>query len=150
MSTRALLAAAFAVLGTYYTGTSLAEACASALFGSIAMPVSMAHVMSGLLLGLLLLAFRNLLASLLAGSTPPPERGSTGSLQVVGITLLGLWMFANGVATLLGNGMQWVLAARPEPGLLDRNVAPNAIAAVGFALLAITPLAHGWLQRRRS
>jgi len=154
MTARALLTAALTVLGVYYTAAAVAQLIALCITYTRWTPLW--TVAPGLGLGLLLLVSRKTLARWLAPPpSPEPEAVTAERLQVVGITLLGLWFLANGAAGLIEGGIDVARTASTrgaftDSKFLENNMGSIATTVVGFVLLTGAPTVHGWLSRRRS
>jgi hypothetical protein len=153
MTARTLLAATFAVLGVYYAGLAVTQLAMQLVLGGHETGLMLSTI-PGLVLGALFLLCRRFLADRLAPAAEGEHASPTASqLQLVGITLLGLWFAASGVIELVANVLDTSLEQdeyRSGHTFLRRNAGALVMTAIGFVLMTTTDRIQRWLVRRQT
>jgi hypothetical protein len=155
MTARQLAAAAFAVLGVWYLGGSIAGFAAALAAGDAGgLGALVTGYVPAVALGCAFLALRGWLARVVAD----PEAAAAGAataapeLQLVGITLVGVYLAASGVESFVDGTLQTILASEHDEYFqkttyLRRNAGAIATTFVGFVVLTTSRQLHGWVGR---
>jgi hypothetical protein len=174
MTARHLAIAAFAVLGVWYLGGAAAGVLGAvagilAAVGSSGFDAAVASSgfdgIGSLLLGYLpsvvlgggFLMLRAWLAGRIAGGEEQAAGDGTGAaqLQLVGITLIGVYLAAYGLESFLDGTLQTFVASEHDEYFqkttwLRRNAGAIATTFVGFVVLTTSRQVHGWLVREHA